>query len=238
MKTALITGANKGIGLATARNLVRNDVQVLVGARDERRGRAAVDELRSFGRASLVLLDMDDPASIDRAVDRVSADFPDLDLLVNNAGIPGDMRKNGWEFSVGELQATLQTDFLGPYQLSKGLLPVLRSNSGRILNMSVPVEPTPFFDPFAYQTAKAPLSVMTKSWGRRFAEQSIPVEIFAYMPGGVTTDLNGNMAGEYFKTAEQAGANIYALLSDGENHNAQVTNEDGRLANFSIGIDS
>lgn len=237
MRTALITGANKGIGLATARKLVQNGVHVLVGARDERRGRLAVDELRSSGKADLVLLDMDDPASIDRAIDRVSAEFSELDLLINNAGVPGDMQKNGWEFSVGELQATLQTDFLGPYQLAKGLLPVLRANSGRILNMSIPVEPTSSFDPFAYQVAKAPLSVMTKSWGRRFSEQAIPVEIFAYMPGAVTTDLNGNLTGEGVKTAEQAGANIFGLLTDGENHNAQVINWDGTLARFSIGED-
>ncbi|MFB5268343.1 SDR family NAD(P)-dependent oxidoreductase [Paenibacillus enshidis] len=231
-KTALVTGANKGIGFEIAKQLLEAGYRVLVGARDQERGETAVTALRKFGDAELVLLDVADLESIDHAVTTIKQNYPELTLLVNNAGIPGDMHKSGWEFTVEELQATHQVDFIGPFALSKGLLPLLITNKGMIENISIPIEPHPFFNTFAYQTAKAPLNVMTKSWGMSFEKESIPVEIFAVMPGAVSTDLNGNIQGDFVKTTAQAAEVIVGFILDDENHNGQVINYDGTLAEY------
>lgn len=229
-KTALVTGANKGIGFEIAKQLLEAGYRVLVGARDQERGETAVTALRAFGDAHLVLLDVADLQSIDHAVTSIKQNYPELALLVNNAGIPGDMHKPGWEFAVEELQATHQVNFIGPYALSKGLLPLLIANKGMIQNISIPLEPLPYFNAFAYATSKAPLNVMTKSWGMSFEKNNIPVQIFAVMPGAVSTDLNGNMTGDFVKTTAQAAEFILTFVLDDENHNGQVINYDGTLA--------
>ncbi|WP_411346201.1 SDR family NAD(P)-dependent oxidoreductase [Paenibacillus sp. WLX1005] len=229
-KTAFVTGANKGIGYEIAKRLLEEGYRVLVGARNQERGEAAVAALQAFGDAHLIVLDIADLQSIDRAVATITNQYPELSLLVNNAGIPGDMHKVGWEFDVEELQATHRVNFIGPFALSKGLLPLLIANKGTIQNISIPIEPLPYFNTFAYTTSKAPLNVMTKSWGMSFEKENLPVTIFAVMPGGVTTDLNGNMTGDFMKTPAQAAQLIVGFLLDGENHNGQVINYDGTLA--------
>lgn len=229
-QTAFVTGANKGIGFEIAKHLLEAGYRVLVGARDRERGEKAVHDLRAFGDAHLIVLNMADLDSVDQAVQTITVDYPELSLLVNNAGIPGDMHKVGWEFTVEELQATYQVNFIGPFALSKGLLPLLIANQGTIQNISIPLEPIPQFNPFAYTASKAPINIMTKSWGMNFAKENIPVEIFAVMPGGVTTDLNGNMTGDFMKTPAQAAKLITGFVLDDENHNGQVINYDGTLA--------
>ncbi|WP_028591248.1 SDR family NAD(P)-dependent oxidoreductase [Paenibacillus massiliensis] len=229
-KTALVTGANKGIGYEIAKRLLEAGYRVLVGARDQERGDTAVASLRAFGDAHLLLLDVADLHSIENAVATITQNYTDLSLLVNNAGIPGDMHKVGWEFTVEDLRATHEVNFIGPFALSKGLLPLLIANKGIIQNISIPIEPLPYFNAFAYTTSKAPLNVMTKSWGMSFEKENIPVEIFTVMPGAVTTDLNGNMTGDFVKTPAQAAELIVNFVLDDENHNGQVINYDGTLS--------
>ncbi len=229
-KTALVTGANKGIGYEIAKRLLEAGFRVLVGARDRERGETAVQALREFGDAHWISLDVADLASIERAAAAVKQQYPDLALLVNNAGIPGDMHKVGWAFEAEELAATHQVNFVGPFALSKALLPLLIANSGTIQNVTIPIEPLPYFNAFAYTTSKAPLNVMTKSWAMSFAAENMPVQIFAVMPGAVSTDLNGRMTGDFVKTPAQAAQFIVGFLLDGENRNGQVINDDGTLA--------
>ncbi|WP_172193707.1 SDR family NAD(P)-dependent oxidoreductase [Saccharibacillus qingshengii] len=229
-KTALVTGANKGIGYEIAKRLLEAGFRVLVGARDQERGETAVQALREFGDAYWISLDVADLASIERAAAVIKEQYADLALLINNAGIPGDMHKAGWEFEVEELAATHQVNFVGPFALSKALLPLLIANSGTIQNVTIPIEPLPYFNAFAYTTSKAPLNVMTKSWAMGFAKENVPVEIFAVMPGAVSTDLNGRMTGDFVKTPAQAARFIVGFLLDGEKHHGQVINDDGTLA--------
>jgi NAD(P)-dependent dehydrogenase (short-subunit alcohol dehydrogenase family) len=237
MNTVLVTGANKGIGFEIARNIGKRGYHVLVGARNEQRGLAAVEQLRAEGlSADFLQLDVVDLKSIDAAAKLVAEKYPNLNLLVNNAGIPGyPMYAAGWEFDAATLEQTWRTNFLGPFELIKKLLNTLKANHGKILNVSIPIEPMPFFNAFAYQTAKAPLNVMTKSFAMVFEKENIPVEILTVTPGAVSTDLNGHIQGSFVKTPEQAAALIVGFAFDGQKRNGQVINHDGVIANYSAG---
>ncbi|WP_262986731.1 SDR family NAD(P)-dependent oxidoreductase [Weissella cibaria] len=108
-------------------------------------------------------------------------------------------------------------------------------NAGKIVNVSVPIEPNAWWHPLAYQAAKAPLNVMTKDFGLEFTQQELPVEIMAVMPGAVSTDLNNHIQGDFVKTSDEAGELIAGFATDGENHNGQVINFDGTVADYSAG---
>src|SRR5471032_2745214 len=93
-KTALITGANKGIGLETARQLGRQGITILLGARDSKKGQTAAEGLRKDGiDAHPIVIDVSDPQSIKKAAARVESEFGCLDILVNNAGVMTDDRE-------------------------------------------------------------------------------------------------------------------------------------------------
>ncbi len=230
MTTALVTGANKGIGRAIADNLARRGHRVLVGARDEERGRQTVKDLRGNGAlANFLHIDVADIASVDAAAAFVKETYPDLDLLINNAGIPGyPMHAPGWTFDADTLEQVWRTNFLGPFELVKQLVGLLASNNGTILNVSIPIAPNQQFNAFAYQASKAPLNVMTKSLGLTFEKEDIPVRIMAVAPGGTSTDLNGHIRGPHVKTPKQAADVITGFLFDGHNHNGEILNYDGR----------
>jgi NAD(P)-dependent dehydrogenase (short-subunit alcohol dehydrogenase family) len=232
MKTAFVTGANKGIGFEISKKLLKEGYHVLVGSRDENRGKKAIEALSAYGLVDLVTIDISDKSSITAAVNRISNEFKDLELLFNNAGISGGFKQPGWSFTREELLETYTVDFLGPFELSKGLLPNLIENHGKIINVTIPIEPFPIFNPFAYQTSKAPLNVMTKSWGLSIEEMKLPIQIFGVMPGAVSTDLNNHITGEGVKTAEEAADWIVRLALDDRNHNGQVINNDGMLADY------
>ncbi|KAA8371858.1 SDR family NAD(P)-dependent oxidoreductase [Leuconostoc carnosum] len=231
-KTALVTGANKGIGYEIAKNLLIKGYTVLVGSRDESRGQKAVDELKTFGDAKLQIIDMSKVNELAKIAEDITTQHPDFSLLVNNAGIAGDMGKTAWEFTTDELVETYTVDFLGPYELSRSLLPILDKNNGQILSMTVPIEPNSFFHPFGYLAAKAPLNVMTKNWHVEFKAQNKAIEIFAFIPGGVTTDLNNHMAGPGFKTAAEAGKLTVDLITDDTDRSGQVINFDGNPISY------
>jgi len=243
MKTIFITGANKGIGYAMALELVLKGSHVIIGARDESRGKQAVKELEALIQSSndpktktskvdFVQIDISNKASIKQATDTINSKFGSLSLLINNAGIPGDMHKVGWEFDTEELQTTYNTNFLGTFEVSKLLLNTLKQNKGTILSVSIPIEPASFFNAFAYQTSKSALNVMTKSWGLSFKTQNIPVTIMAVMPGAVSTDLNNHVKGDFVKQPEEAAKLILSFLDDKIDHNGHVINFDGRIANY------
>ena len=138
-KIALITGANKGIGLETARQLGKKGITVLVGARDLSKGKAAADKLIAEGiDAHALEIDVSDSASIKAAVAKVERDFGRVDILVNNAGVMIDDRDRAIsEQPLENWRRTFDTNVFGLIETTQAFLPLPRkSEAGRIVNLS------------------------------------------------------------------------------------------------------
>jgi len=134
---ALVTGANKGIGLETVRQLGARGAIVLAGARDEGRGRDAERDLRAEGvDARFICLDVTSEGAARQAAERIGAEFGLLDILVNNAGIAtsGGLPS---ETSLAGMRQVLETNVLGVITVTNAMLPLLRrAAAGRIVNVS------------------------------------------------------------------------------------------------------
>ena len=138
MKTALVTGANKGIGREVARQLARKGFYVFVGARDSKAGRRAVDEIvKDGGKASFSEIDVSDADSVIAAEREFSKLADHLDVLVNNAGIIVDGDDAILEMSDDLLRKTLKTNTLGPLRVTRAFVQLLRkSKTPRVINVS------------------------------------------------------------------------------------------------------
>ncbi|MBQ3878284.1 MAG: SDR family NAD(P)-dependent oxidoreductase [Prevotella sp.] len=217
-KIAFVTGANKGIGFGIAKHLGFNGWDVIVGARDEQRATEAIDQLKAQGIRVLGWVDIElkDIKSIERAASEIGERFPRLTLLVNNAGIPGDMSVDSLHTEVSTLRETLEVNFVGTFALTKALTPLLKQNEGRIVNITVPSEVSPYWHPLAYVASKAAQNAMM---GVMALENQL--EIFSVHPGPTTTDLNGNMALPGFHDIETVGRKFAELIDDGQNHQGE-----------------
>ena len=222
-KIAFVTGANKGIGFGIAKHLGLSGWQVIIGARDEQRAEKAVSELRSAGVDVLgwVNLELRNLASIDEAAKVINEQYAGLTLLVNNAGIPGDMSVNSEHTELSDIKETLDVNFIGTFALTKALIPLLTKNEGRIANVTVPSEISPYWHPLAYVASKAAQNTMMGVMAIEFLQSNTPLEIFSVHPGPTTTDLNGNMALPGFHDIETVGRKFAELINDGQNHQGE-----------------
>ena len=222
-KIALVTGANKGIGFGIAKYLGKSGWQVIIGARDEGRAEKAIDELKSVGVNVLgwVNIELRDLANIEQASKEISEKYPELSLLVNNAGIPGDMSVDSLHTELGDIKETLDVNFIGTLVLTKVLIPLLSKNEGRIVNVTVPSEISPYWHPLAYVASKAAQNAMMGVMAIEFQQSNTPLEIFSVHPGPTTTDLNGNMALPGFHDIETVGQKMTELINDGQNHQGE-----------------
>jgi NAD(P)-dependent dehydrogenase (short-subunit alcohol dehydrogenase family) len=142
-------------------------------------------------------------------------------LLVNNAGIPGDMSVNSEHTELSDIKETLDVNFIGTFALTKALIPLLTKNNGRIANVTVPSEISPYWHPLAYVASKAAQNAMMGVMAIEFQQSNTPVEIFSVHPGPTTTDLNGNMALPGFHDIETVGQKFAELINDGQNHQGE-----------------
>ena len=222
-KIAFVTGANKGIGFGIAKHLGLSGWQVIIGARDEQRAERAGSELRSAGVDVLgwVNLELRNLASIDEAAKVINEQYAGLTLLVNNAGIPGDMSVNSEHTELSDIKETLDVNFIGTFALTKALIPLLTKNEGRIANVTVPSEISPYWHPLAYVASKAAQNAMMGVMAIEFLQSNTPLEIFSVHPGPTTTDLNGNMALPGFHDIETVGRKFAELINDGQNHQGE-----------------
>jgi NAD(P)-dependent dehydrogenase (short-subunit alcohol dehydrogenase family) len=222
-KIVFVTGANKGIGFGIAKHLGLTGWQVIIGARNEQRAEKAVSELKSAGVEVLgwVNLELRDLASIGEAVKVINEKYAGLTLLVNNAGIPGDMSVNSEHTELSDIKETLDVNFIGTFALTKALIPLLTKNEGRIVNVTVPSEISPYWHPLAYVASKAAQNAMMGVMAIEFQQAGTPVEVFSVHPGPTTTDLNGNMALPGFHDIETVGQKFAELINDGQNHQGE-----------------
>ena len=222
-KIVFVTGANKGIGFGIAKHLGKSGWQVIIGARDEQRAEKAVSELKSAGVDVLgwVNIELRDLASIDEAVKVINEKYAGLTLLVNNAGIPGDMSVNSEHTELSDIKETLDVNFIGTFALTMALIPLLAKNEGRIANVTVPSEISPYWHPLAYVASKAAQNAMMGVMAIEFQQSNTPLEVFSVHPGPTTTDLNGNMALPGFHDIETVGQKFAELINDGQNHQGE-----------------
>ena len=222
-KIAFVTGANKGIGFGIAKHLGLSGWQVILGVRDKDRADKAANLLHQAGVDVLgsVNVELRDLDSLSRAAKEVAEKYPDVSLLVNNAGIPGDMSVDSQHTEISTIKETLDVNFIGTFALTKALLPLLEKNKGRIINITVPSEVSPYWHPLAYVASKAAQNAMMGVMATEFQQSNTPVEIFSVHPGPTTTDLNGNMSLPGFHDIETVGQKTAELINDGKNHQGE-----------------
>ena len=201
-KVALITGANKGIGFETARQLGAMGVHVLIGARDAARGNEAVARLAAEKiSAEFVQLDVTSEASVAAAADRVRQRHGRLDILVNNAGTL-EYATDGLPGAAGDgvLRRTFDINFFGLASVTRAFLPLIRlSAAGRIVNLTSilgsiaehadPNSPIYAAKFTAYDCSKAAVNMFTNHLAHELRGTNIKVN--AAHPGWVKTDLGG-----------------------------------------------
>ncbi|WP_433729463.1 SDR family oxidoreductase [Actinoplanes sp. CA-051413] len=203
-KTALVTGANKGLGYEIAAGLGARGHRVAVGARDQARGQAAVKSLQAAGvDAFAVPLDVTDDRSVTEAVELIAREAGRLDVLVNNAGISGETGP-GWvqdptTLDLDVVREVVDTNVYGVIRVTNALLPLLRrAPSPRIVNISSSVgsltwqaDPAVDVGPVmaAYSPTKSYLNAVTVHYARQFEGTGILIN--AACPGLVATDFTG-----------------------------------------------
>ena len=222
-KIVLVTGANKGIGFGIAKHLGLSGWKVVISARDDQRAENAIAQLKSEGIDVLgwVNIELKDLEGIERAAKEIGERFPGLTLLVNNAGIPGDMSVDSEHTNLNDIRETLDVNFVGTWALTKALVPLIAQNSGRIANITVPSEISPYWHPLAYVASKAAQNAMMGVMAIEFQQSNTPIEIFSVHPGPTTTDLNGNMSLPGFHDIETVGQKFAELINDGKSHQGE-----------------
>ena len=222
-KIVFITGANKGIGFGIAKYLGKSGWQVIIGARDGQRAEEATNLLKLEGVDVLgwVNIELRDLASIEQAAKEINTKYPELTMLVNNAGIPGDMSVDSQNTNLSDIKETLDVNFIGTFMLTKALMPLLTKNEGRIVNVTVPSEISPYWHPLAYVASKAAQNAMMGVMAIELQQSNTPLEIFSVHPGPTTTDLNGNMSLPGFHDIETVGQKMAELINDGQSHQGE-----------------
>ena len=171
-----------------------------------------------LGWVNIELSDLD---GIAQAAKEIEQRFPELSLLVNNAGIPGNMSVDSQHTETDDIRETLNVNFIGTFALTKALIPLLAENRGRIVNVTVPSDISPYWHPLAYVTSKAAQNAMMGVMAMEFQQSNLPVEICSVHPGPTTTDLNGNMKLPGFHDIDTVGKKMAELINDGQCHQGE-----------------
>ncbi len=229
-KITLVTGANKGIGLETVRQLARDHGHtVLLGARDRTRGEEAAAKLRADGLdVQFLALDPTDEASVTAAAKEVATRFGRLDVLVNNAGtgVKADYGSQPSDSPLAAFEETYAINVFGLARVTQAFWPLLEKSAGaRLVNVSSGLGSLalhadfahgPFNDlkPIAYDSSKAAVNMMTVHYAHQW--QNTPHRANTIHPGSVKTDLN-----EHGELTVEEGAKTSVELatigSDGPN---------------------
>ena len=239
-RTALVTGATRGIGVEIARQLAAAGQTVYLGARDLLRGEQIAAQIAGDARA--VQLDVTDADSVAAAALQIEKHSGRLDVLVNNAAINTDLGPDGvrapQSVTADQLRATFDTNVVGLVAITNAVLPMLRrSPSGRIVNLSSGIASlTHMTDPtsraaqrrlLAYSASKAAVNAITLLYANELRTAAILVN--AADPGFVATDMNDHQG----TLAPSAGASVavrLALLPDDGPTGTFVTHDGATVA--------
>lgn len=221
-KTALITGANKGIGREIARQLGKKGYAIWLGCRDAKRGAEAAEQLRAEGVDVQVLaLDVTDDASVKAAALTYGKTRDTLDVLVNNAGVATGGYTAPSLASLDDMRRVYEVNVFGPVRVTQAFVPFLRkAGQGRIVMMSsslgsIAEQLDMTTGPYAvnllgYNSSKSALNMITVSFAKELAAHGIKVN--AANPGYVATDLNDHQG---YRTVEQGAAVAVELATLG-----------------------
>jgi 3-oxoacyl-[acyl-carrier protein] reductase len=232
-KTALVTGASRGIGRAIALDLAARGAEVIVGARTLAAAQGTADEIaKSGGVARPLALDISDAASVESALGGLLSERATLPLLVNNAGITRDnllmrMKPEDWA-------QVIETNLSGIYRLCRAVVPsMVKARYGRIVNITSVVARIGNPGQVNYAAAKAGVEGFTRSLAREIASRNITVNCVA--PGFIDTDMTQALGekqreallaqvplGRLGTTADVAAGVAY-LLSDAASYITGIT---------------
>jgi NAD(P)-dependent dehydrogenase (short-subunit alcohol dehydrogenase family) len=226
-KIALISGANKGIGLETARQLGKQGITVILGARDLAKGETAATELKKEGiDASAVKFDVVNAADIKAAADKIEKEFGKLDILINNAGVMFEPIGGNNTSTVSEdiIRKTFDTNFFSAIAVTKAFLPLLnKSDAGRIVNVSSilgsltlhATEGSPIYGAkaLAYDASKAALNAFTIHLAAELKNTKIKVN--SAHPGWVKTDMGTDAAPMDITDGAKTEVELATLGADG-----------------------
>jgi NAD(P)-dependent dehydrogenase (short-subunit alcohol dehydrogenase family) len=233
-KVAFITGANKGIGLETARGLGRSGIAVVLASRDESNGRSAAEELKSEGikNVEAIRFDVTRPEDHQAIVRFLDERYGKLDILVNNAGVSLEDADFGAPdgfnttptVTADILRRTFETNFFAVVGLTQALLPLIRkASAGRIVNLSsVLGSLTLHSDPssgiydkksFAYDASKTALNAFTVHLAQ--ALRGTPIKVNSAHPGWVKTDMGGQAAPLEVSEGGKTSVQLATLPDDG-----------------------
>ncbi|MBW7674192.1 SDR family oxidoreductase [Chryseobacterium chendengshani] len=224
MKKALITGANKGIGFETAKQLLENGYYVFIGSRDLENGKWAVQQLHEAGfeNAEAIQLDVTDSTSVESARKEIGNKTQILDVLINNAGINGGFPQAALEASAEAFHRVMDTNLYGVVRVTQAFIDLLRtSDEPRIVNVSssgcsltLHCDPTwKYYSHKAavYPASKAAMNMYTINLAYELRDTAFKVN--AVCPGFVATDFNGHRG---TGTVEEGGIRIakYAMIGE------------------------
>ncbi|MGE0052570.1 MAG: SDR family NAD(P)-dependent oxidoreductase [Hyphomicrobium sp.] len=218
---ALVTGGNRGLGKEIARQLSRLGMRTIIGARDEKKGADAAAELTSNGfQTASVVLDVDLADSVSEAVSRVTADFGNIEILINNAGIAieslNPILSTFLSISPDVALKTFSTNTLGPMRMMQAVLPHMAENNyGRIVNVSSRAGQLQELRQglAAYRMSKTALNSLTRAVAAEYAQQNIKINCMC--PGWIRTAMGGNAAPLTAEEGADTAIWLATLPSDG-----------------------
>jgi NAD(P)-dependent dehydrogenase (short-subunit alcohol dehydrogenase family) len=227
-KIALVTGANKGIGLETVRQLAKQGVHVILAARDGAKGSAAANKLAAERlEVESLVLDVNDAASIAAAVQAVGATHGHLDILINNAGVGiQDGTQKVSQQKLDTWRKTFDTNVFGLIAVTQAFMPLLeKSSAARIVNLSSilgsialhadPKSPIYNYKVAAYNVSKSAVNAYTVQLAWELKDTKIKVN--AVHPGHVKTDMGGAAAPMEIVDGAKSGVAMALIGDDGPN---------------------
>lgn len=238
MKSALITGANRGIGFETAKQLAALGYFVYLGSREKTKGLEAVAALKTLGfsNADCIELDVTNIASITAARQAIEGKTPQLDVLINNAGISGGFPQPALTVPIEKVKTVFETNFFAPIQVIQAFIDLLKkSNEPRIVNVttelsSIAKHQDPnwefyAYNPSAYGASKSALNAYTVMLAKELKDTNFKVNCVC--PGFTKTAFNNYMGAKPVEQGAKAIVKYATLSSDGAT--GRFFNEEGEI---------